>query len=261
VAGASVGCGSSTSVAEPSSGRLFSPRGRWSQVPPADVQADVRAAFARWGLPERFRVDNGVPWGSRGDLPTDLALWLIGLGVAVDWNPPRRPQDNGVVERSQGTGKRWAEPGACDTLEELQGRLEEMDDIQRQEYPSLGGRSRLATYPALAHSGRTYALACEEEAWDLATVAAHLSLYVVRRHVDTKGMASLYGRNHYVGVIHKGKDVHVMFDPVILGWVVVDAEGRELRHWAAPEISRERIVGLQVTHRRKGTDRQNTDDQ
>jgi hypothetical protein len=44
----------------------------------------LRRAFADWGRPERFRVDNGVPWGSWGDLPTDLALWLIGLGVGVD---------------------------------------------------------------------------------------------------------------------------------------------------------------------------------
>src|SRR5271157_1101411 len=31
-------------------------------------------------MPARIRVDNGTPWGSAGDLPTDLALWLFGLG-------------------------------------------------------------------------------------------------------------------------------------------------------------------------------------
>ncbi len=101
-------------------------------------------------------MDNGVPWGSWGDLPTDLALWLIGLEVGLDWNPPARPQDNGVVERSQGTAKRWGEPQTCDSPEELQRRLEELDGIQRQEYPSVGGRSRLEAYPGLAHSGRAY---------------------------------------------------------------------------------------------------------
>jgi hypothetical protein len=102
-------------------------------------------------------VDNGVPWGSAGDLPTDLALWLIGLGVGVDYNPPRTPQDNGVVERSQGTAKRWGEPHACDSPEELRRRLAVMDEIQRQEYPSVAGRSRSEAYPGLAHSGRAYA--------------------------------------------------------------------------------------------------------
>ena len=59
---------------------------------------------------------NGSGWttarrgGRKGDLPTGLEFWLAGLEVEVQANPPRRPQDNGVVERSQGTGKRWSEP-------------------------------------------------------------------------------------------------------------------------------------------------------
>ena len=213
----------------------------------------MRRAFGRWGRSERFRVDNGVPWGSRGDLPTDLALWLIGLGVEVTWNPPRRPQDNGVVERSQGTAKRWAEPHACGSTAELQRRLEEMDGIQRREYPSVRGRSRSEAFPQLAHSGRSYSRAWEHAHWDLAAVAAHLAGYAVRRRVDKSGLVSLYNRNHYVGVIHQRKIVYIMFDPETQEWIFADEEGRELRHQAATEISRETIIGLRITHRRKGT--------
>ncbi len=79
-------------------------------MPALRTQAVLREAFERWGRPARIRVDNGMPLGSKGDLPTDLGPWLAALGVEVVPNPPRRPQDNGVVERSQGTGKRWAEP-------------------------------------------------------------------------------------------------------------------------------------------------------
>lgn len=198
-------------------------------------------------------MDNGVPWGSWGDLPTGLALWLIGLGMAVDWNPARRPQDNGVVERSQGTAKRWAEPGACATAAELQRRLEEMDVIQRQEYPSVRGRSRLEAFPALAHSGRGYTPAWEEAHWSLAAVAAHLAGYAVPRRVNSSGAVSVYNRNHYVGKIHIGKDIYVMFDPEAFEWIFVDGEGRQLRSRPAPEISRETIIGLEVTHHRQGT--------
>jgi hypothetical protein len=173
-------------------------------------------------------VDNGVPWGSWGDLPTDLALWLIGLGMSVDWNPPRRPQDNGVVERSQGTAKRWAEPGVCATAEELQRRLEEMDVIQRQEYPSLRGRSRLETFPELAHSGRVYTPAWERAHWSLAAVAAHLAGYAVPRRVNQSGTVSVYNRNHYVRNIYMGKTVYVMFDPEALEWIFVDEKGQQL---------------------------------
>lgn len=142
-------------------------------------------------------MDNDVPWGSRGDLPTDLALWLIGLGVGMDWNPPARPQDNGVVERSQGTAKRWGEPQSCDSPEELQRRLEEMDAIQRQEYPSVHGRSRLEAFPQLGEPRHAYTPEWEEVNWSLGAVAAHLAGYAVRRRVDVTGSISLYNRNHY----------------------------------------------------------------
>jgi hypothetical protein len=251
-ASGSRGCGSSTSVAARCCGRSFSPRGNWSEVPPRDVQAQLRRVFSCWGLPERFRVDNGVPWGSWGDLPTDLALWLIGLGVGVDWNPPRRPQDNGVVERSQGTAKRWAEPGACATAAELQKRLEKMDGIQRQQYPSVRGRSRLEAFPQLAHSRRAYTSAWERAHWSLAAVTAHLAGYVVPRRVDKSGMVSVYNRNHYVGNIHRGKTIHVMFDPEACEWIFADEKGQQLRSRQATEISRKAIMKLMVTHRRKG---------
>ena len=37
------------------------PWGHWAQVPPTAVQAQLRLAFCRWGRPERFPMDNGVP--------------------------------------------------------------------------------------------------------------------------------------------------------------------------------------------------------
>jgi hypothetical protein len=195
-------------------------------------------------------VDNGTPWrAARGDLPTDLGLWLIGLGVGLDSNPPRRPQDNGVVERSQGTAKRWAEPQACDTPEELRRRLGEMDQIQRAEYPSVGGRSRLTAYPGLAHSGHAYTPAWEEANWSLEAVATHLAGDAVRRRVGASGSISVYNRDLYVGMCYKSKSVHLMFDPVAREWVVSDDEGRQLSRQAAPEITRERVLGMTVTNR------------
>ena len=219
-------------------------------MPAAETQRSLRRCFARWGLPSALRVDNGAPWGSSGqDLPTDLALWLIGAGVDVRWNPPRRPQDNGKVERSQGTGKRWADPSACDTAEELQASVDEMDEVQRGEYPAVGGETRQRAYPGLAHSGRAYDEAGEEAAWDHRRALDHLSGYAVRRRVDCNGKVSLYHRPHYVGSAHRSKDVFVMLDPIRVAWVFADADGRELRTQPAEELSARSICGLAVTRR------------
>jgi hypothetical protein len=228
----------------------FSPHGRWNQVPPADVRDQLRRAFSCWGLPQKFRVDNGGPWGSKGDLPTELALWLIGLGVEMIWNTPNRPQENGVVERSQGTANRWCEPWTCESPEELETRLERMDRLHREVYPYRDRRSRLAFYPGLVHSGRPYAPESEARLWDWSRVNAHLSGYVVVRRVNRNGMVSIYNHGYHVGRVHQGKEVYVTFDPETNEWVFSDAMGRELRHKVAKEISPERVMALDVTDRR-----------
>jgi hypothetical protein len=233
-----------------SCGQRFFPHGRWLQVPVAEVQAALRRAFARWGRPAAIRVDNGGPWGSAGDLPPDLALWLLGLGIDVYWNDPHRPQQNGVVERSQGTGKRWAEPHRCATVAELQQRLEEMDVIQREVYPSIDGQSRTAAFPDLRHSGRRYSQAWERAHWDHRRVLEHLAKYAVPRKVDKNGDVSLYHRPHYVGCMHRGKEIYVMVDPERVEWVFVDAKGQQLRSQPAEELQAGRIRGLTVTNRR-----------
>ena len=210
----------------------------------------MRQTFRRWGRPRAFRVDNGTPWGSKGDLPTDLALWLLGLEVSMWYNPARRPQDNGVVERMQGVGKAWGEPHTCANPEELQRRLERMDHIQRAEYPSCQGRSRLAAHPDLAHSGRPYGLAWERRHWNEAAVLESLASYAVPRRVSRKGMLSFYDRTYYVGARYGAQVVYVLFDPVAREWVCADEQDRQLRRWPAPELCRERIRSLQVSRRR-----------
>jgi hypothetical protein len=214
------------------------------------VQAELRRVFARWGRPGTIRVDNGGPWGSAGDLPPDLALWLIGLGVTVHWNDPHTPTQNGVVERSQGTGARWAEPGQCDTPAELQRRLRAMDAIQRDTYPSIGGQSRASAFPELRHSGRAYTRAWERRHWSHRRALDHLAGYAVARRVDQNGDVSLYHRPHYVGILHRGKPAYVMVDPIRVQWVFTDLHGHQLRVQPADELRAARIRTLTVANRR-----------
>ena len=231
----------------PSSGRSFSPEGHFNRLPPPLVQHHLRSFFSRWGLPQAVRVDNGSPWGSWNDWPTELALWWIGLGVTVIWNPPRRPQANGVVERSQGTGKRWAEPSCCHSPEELQQRPDEAGRHQRESYPYEGERSRWEVYPGLASSGRPYSLAWEEGHWDWGRVREHLAGYAVSRRVDSRGRVTVYEHRHYVGLKYKGQAVWVGYDPDSEEWLIQDEAGTYLGRVAARGLTAERVRGLRVT--------------
>lgn len=227
------------------------PEYKFNMVAVPIVQNTLRQVFLQWGRPDRFRVDNGSPWGSNGDFPTDLALWLIGLGIGLTWNPPHRPQKNGVVERSQGVGKKWVEPSRCPSLAELQKRLCTMDRVQREEYPYRDGLSRMATFPELKHSERPYNAGWEEQHWSLATVLEHLSHYAASRRVDQAGLISIYNRNYYVGKQHHAKAVFVTLDPLLREWIVADEDGRQLRTHSADELTRERILTMEVTNRRR----------
>jgi transposase len=225
-------------------------QGKWLKVPPQDVQAELRRAFARWGRPLTLRVDNGGPWGSAGDLPPDLALWLIGLGIDLHWNDAHAPRQNGIVERSQGLGKRWAEVEQCRSAHELQQHLQTVDAIQREAYPACQGQTRAAAFPKLAHSGRRYSRFWERQHWDHARVLQHLAGYAVVRKVDQNGDVSLYHRPHYVGILHRAKRVYVMLDPQRVEWLFADDKGQQLRVQPAEELQAARIQRLTVTNRR-----------
>jgi hypothetical protein len=188
-------------------------------------------------MPEVVRVDNGAPWGSWNDLPPVLSLWLIGLGIQMHWNHPKSPEENGVVERSQGLARTWGEPEKCRTVRQFQMRINREDRLQRESYPSIQGQPRMVAYPGLRHSGRTYSTSWEQRHWDWQRVLDHLSGYAVPRKVDCCGKTGLYSGKVYVGVMHKGSNVYVQFDPDRIEWVVSDRQGQQLRTIPATDMT------------------------
>jgi transposase InsO family protein len=83
---------------------LFSRYGLLSRLLPTQHWKPVQAAFARLfrdkGLPEIIRVDNGVPFASRGPGGLSrLSAWWVRLGIRVEFTRPARPQDNGSHEQ------------------------------------------------------------------------------------------------------------------------------------------------------------------
>ncbi len=222
------------------------PIGHFSQVGARAVQAELKEAFTRWGRPQCLRVDNGPPWGSKGDLPTPLALWLVGLEVGVIWNPPRQPKKNAVVERTQGVSRRWVEPQTCASAAELQQRLEHADRVQREQDPSIAGRSRLESYPQLAHAKRRYRADWERRHWRLRAVFECLSDYAVPRRVDQNGEVWMYDRAHWVGKGWVGQTVYVTVDPQTQEWIYQDERGGVIRRQAARDLTRERIMTIRL---------------
>src|SRR5262249_57142609 len=133
---------------------------------------------------------------------------------------------------------------------------QDMDVIQREEYPSLRGRSRLAVYPELKHSGRAYSRQWERQHWRLALVLEHLAGYAVPRQVDSSGSVSVYNKTYYVGGRYTGQTVYVSVDPFRCEWLFRDAQGNQVRTQPAEPLCRERLVSLMVSDRRQPSKRQ-----
>jgi hypothetical protein len=179
-----------------------------------------------------------------------LALWLIGLGVGVIWNPPAQPRHNPKVERCQGVADAWAEPQTCTSPAELTDRLDWACWTQCREYPSVAGSSRVAAYPHLLVPRRGYQESREPELWEADRVDRWLSPRIWSRRVSQTGVISLYGHDRSLDRAYRGQEVVVRFDGETRRWIVADEAGQDLAQFLAWELSRERILSLAVSRKR-----------
>jgi hypothetical protein len=209
-----------------------------------------RQVFVRWGLPDRVRVDNGYPWGSPRDLPPELALWLIGLGVEPIWNPPARPTCNPKVERCNGLTQQWGELHTCTDCEQAAEALVEVGRIQREEYPAIRGQTRREAFPQLGAPRRGYRRDREEAMWDLTRVDEFLARGFWRRQADSNGAISIYGHGRSVGRSWARHQIVMRFDTSSRFWLVSNANGEEVKRVPARELTRDRIMALEVSRRR-----------
>jgi hypothetical protein len=198
----------------------------------------LQRVFERWGLPHQLRVDNGYPWGSHGlDLPSPLTLWLTGLGIDVQFNPPRTPTANGLVERVQGLLQNWAEVTRCPSFQQLQGNLDWAVALQRESYTSERlSQTRLTAHPHLLTPLRPYVREQETHLWQVSRVWALLRDRQWVRRVDKVGRISWYGRGYTIQRSFARQQVYLHLDPEHAQWVVSSEQGEEIKRWSAADI-------------------------
>jgi putative transposase len=94
-------------------------------------------AFKDFGLPQRIRTDNGVPFASAHALYglSKLAVWWLRLGIQIERIQPGHPQQNGRHERMHLTLKKEAtKPAAANVLQQ-QARFDAFVQQYNQERP------------------------------------------------------------------------------------------------------------------------------
>ena len=85
--------------------------------------------FKEYGLPERIRTDNGVPFASSAIARlSTLSVWWIKLGIYPEQIEPGRPEQNGKHERMHRTLKKEATIPPEYNLNRQQNRFNKFQD-------------------------------------------------------------------------------------------------------------------------------------
>lgn len=216
----------------------------------------MRTCFSKWGLPKSIRVDNGKPLGDpqRKRIP-ELALWLIGLGIQIIFNRPRRPTDNAKVERMQQTTKNWADITKAANGAALQHQLDEALINQRAYYKvrRLAGKTRLQAFPQIINNPRLYLndLEFELELFDTTKVYQAIAKWQFVRQLSKSGQFSLYNQIYYVDYKRAKTYVIIKLNIDNLEWTIVDTNGNNLRSIKAKNFDLENILNLTICQRTK----------
>ncbi len=221
----------------------FFPYARINQVPVDLVFDTVRYVIHRWGFIGTLRVDNGAPFGepTRQSL-SPLHLRLCASGIRLMLNPPRSPQKNAKVERSQGTTARWADPKQCSDYWALQLKLNEDVIIQREKFPSrvCKNKTRMETFPELYQNSKRL----DPVFFDLDMVYRLLAKGRWKRKISAQGVVSMFAQDYQVGFSFRGKETWVTFDPLTLEWVFMDNNRKTLNRYLARNLDQKHILAL-----------------
>jgi hypothetical protein len=108
------------------------------------VEAVVRRAFGRYGLPKAMRSDNGPPFAAAGPGGlTRLSLGWLKAGIALERIAPDKPQQNGRHERFHRTLKQETSRPPAANAREQQARF----DAFCQDYNHLRPHEAIGQRP------------------------------------------------------------------------------------------------------------------
>lgn len=190
----------------------------------ANVWALLESAFREYGLPDRFRTDNGPPFASTGvGRLSSLSVKLVKAGVIPEWIDPGHPEQNGRHERFHLTLKEETATPPAATLTAQTQRIRDFVEEYNHERPheALGMNTPGSCYRASMRQ------------WDgvLRSPEYDLQDGLIRK-VSPGGTIWLRGVEIYVGTALSGEYVllkegqergkEIYYGPIFLGTLEKD---------------------------------------
>ena len=204
-----------------------------SNVTHAGSRQVFTRVFKEFGLPERIRTDNGVPFASSalGRL-SRLSVWWIKLGILPDLIEPASPHQNGRHERMHKDLKAETAipPAATRSAQQRRFNRFRTDFNEVRPHEALGQRT-----PASAYETSPRPFPARLQAPDY---PAHYELRKVSHNGGIRWDCAWVNVSHllageYVGLEQVADDIWALFfGPVSLGWLhtrrsaILDHDGR-----------------------------------
>lgn len=182
-----------------------------------NVRGQLTAAFQEFGMPRALKTDNGPPFATVGlGGLSELAVWLIRLGITPERIRPAHPQDNGSHERMHKTLKQETANPPRRNLREQQRAFDRFQAEFNDERPheSIGMRAPAELY---IPSARAFPRKLPELEYPAGSVIRLVSDNGTIKFKDKQ----LYVSNALIGQTLKLEDTeagwNTWYGPVLLG--------------------------------------------
>jgi hypothetical protein len=214
-----------------------------------DYQLVLRRAFVCYGLPEQISLDHDSVFydnQTASPFPTNLHLWLIGLGIAVRFIHQPPPAEHARIERNHQTITKQAVLGQTFNQQvELQNGLTGRIFFLNHDYPSrsLNGQPPLTAYPQAAHSQRPYRLEWEPDFLTLPRIYTYLAQGRWFRQTSSTGTFSLGAQRYNARTKLARQTLEITFDPQTGEFICLPEKSTTSFRLLAQGLTKEALMG------------------
>lgn len=214
-----------------------------------DYQLVLRLTFAQWGLPERLAVDHDrifYDGKSKSPFPTRFHLWLLALGVALNFGRFHCPTDQAITERSHQLwysqvldGQQFVD------WHHLYLALHQRRDFLNTKLPcaSLGELPPLVAHPQARTPRRPYRPEWETDLLDLAHLYNYLAQGRWFRLVSKDGTVSIGGQIYYLHHSWAKQQTEITFDPADQHLLFHSSDAQLIKRLPIQGLTKQALIG------------------
>jgi putative transposase len=170
------------------------------------AKASCGRVFKHYGKPEGIVVDNGSPFGGEGLLGLSrLSSWWMSLGIKVYFIEPRKPYQNGHLERLHGTLKIEATQPPSASLSSQQRRFDRWRRYYNEQRPHEAIAQR---YPSELYQPGPKPTSLEP-------VSLYYPSPIIKRYVKSGGEFLFAGRRYFLSEALSGYNIGLK--PIAVG--------------------------------------------